>query len=360
MPTKLYDQIYNEIKQEFIEGTVDIDEIQNRILRVVAKASPVSIGVSALVVNTLGEEITYSVGSGVIIEQEELENSDKQYRYYFFTNHHVISGGTRYRATFIDDTYIPANLVGSDETTDIALLYFDSNRLYAVAELGDSDKAKIGEIVLSVGNPKGESLFGSVTMGIIGGKDRHLIENGIINTLVSYIQHDAAINSGNSGGGLFDLDGKVVGINTAKYTSSEIEGLNFAIPINSAKEVIYEIRNFGHYSGKVSFGISVTSVKDLTQAGKETYFVPKELTEGVLVRDVQSTGSAYNILKVNDVIVEADGKKISTSEDLSRAIMNYRIGDTIHLVVIRPILDQESGTTTSEFVELDITFIRNR
>ena len=355
---ELYDKLYEEVKKEFIEGTVDIDEIQNRIIRVASSAQEVSIGVSTMVVNALGEEISYATGSGVIYLRETLTNESKQYRYYFFTNEHVVEGGTKYRATFKDESYIPATLVGSDKTTDIALLYFDSDREYSVATLGDSDESKIGEIVIAVGNPKGQTLYGSVTMGILGGKDRHLIENNVTNVIVSYLQHDAAINSGNSGGGLFNLNGEVIGINSVKYTSSEIEGLNFAIPISVAKEVLSEIKTTGSYSGKISFGITVISIKDLTQAGREEYLVPDTVTSGVLVEGVEEGKSSDGILLKNDIIVEADGKTIESTPDLSSVLSSHRVGDKINVSVIRSTKNEETGEITSEIVTLEITFKR--
>ena len=355
---ELYDKIYAEIKSEFLEGTVDIDEIQNRILRVASDSQEVSIGISTMVLNSLNEEITYSTGSGVIIEKETLTGESKQFRYYCFTNEHVTEGGDRYRVTFKDETYIPATLVGSDKTTDIALLYFDSDREYAVATLGDSDEAKVGEIVIAVGNPKGQTLYGSVTMGILGGKDRHLIENNVTNTIVSYLQHDAAINSGNSGGGLFNLKGEVIGINSVKYTSSEIEGLNFAIPISLAKEVISEIKETGSYSGKISLGITVLSIRDLTKAGRDEYLVPESVTSGVLVEGVDEAKSSYGILLKNDIIVEADGKKIEVTSDLSSSLANHRVGDKMPIKVIRSTKNEETGELTSEIVEVEVTFKR--
>lgn len=355
---ELYDKIYQEVKSEFIDGTVDVDEIQNRILRIASEAQSVSVGVSALSVNALGEEITGSLGSGVIIEKATSDGGDKAFRYYVVTNEHVVSDYSRYRVLFKDESYIPLTLVGKDKTTDLALLYFDSDREYKVATLGSSTDAKIGEIVLAVGNPKGQTLYGSVTMGILGGKDRHLIDNNVTNTIVSYLQHDAAINSGNSGGGLFNLKGEVIGINSAKYTSSEIEGLNFAIPIDLAKEVLSELKTSGSYSGKVSFGITVISVDDLTQAGRTEYNVPDNVNEGVLVEGVEEGKSSFGILEKNDIIIEADGVRVVTTPDLSGVLPGHRVGDKIKLKVIRSTKNEETGEITSEIVTVEITFKR--
>ena len=360
---QIYSEVYEmieaelrlEIKEDILkeyEDSITIDTLQDKIYSLVSECSNGNVLVSNLKNNQNSELVTYATGSGVIYEKEELTSGDYSYRYYLITNEHVVNGGKAYKISFGDETEIPATLVGADETTDIAVLYFDSNNEYTVVKLGDSDKTKVGEIVVAIGNPKGESLFGSVTMGIVGGLNRNLIESGTNgntkNTINSYIQHDAAINSGNSGGGLFNLNKECIGINSVKYASSDIEGLNFSIPINLVKEVASDLREYGEYYGTVSLGISVTEIKNLTNSGRETYNIPANMTDGVLVMEVDSTKSSAGILETGDIIIEIDNTAITKTTDISVILKAHRIGDTIEVKVLR------SNTETT----LSITFKR--
>jgi len=369
----IYDDIYEQIEsdlresitgdliKEFGSGEVSLDSLQEEIYKVVSTASKGNIGITTRVSNGKGDEVAYATGSAVIFDKTtskgEMDPTDLEEgynRYYFITNHHVIENGTSFLATFEDETAIDAYLIGSDETTDIACLYFDSKLTYVVNPLGDSDALKVGSIVLAIGNPKGETLYGSVTMGIIGGKNRNLLETAsdgsqTRNTIVSYIQHDAAINSGNSGGGLYNLKGECVGINSVKYAASDIEGLNFSIPINLVKKVIQEIRLTGSYSGNVSLGISCTEVCALTKDGRTTYKVPAEVTSGVIVLLIDEAKSAYGILQEYDIIIKIDDTVIEDSSDIRFVLNDHVIGDTVSITVIR------DGSETT----VDLTFKRN-
>ena len=335
----LREQIYNDLMEQYGSGTVEWERLQDEIYNVLQTAAKANIGVYTLKDNN-GELVRSSYGSGVIYRKDNNpEGSQYKYKYYAITNEHVVNGGAGYRVGFEDETTIEATLVGSDETTDIAVISFETSREFQVAELGESSNIKPGTIVLAVGNPKGETLFGTATFGIVSGNDRHLIdENNSVNQFLFYIQHDAAINSGNSGGGLFTLDGKVIGINSIKYVSTskdDIEGLNFSIPIDLVKEVQRQLIEYGSYDGTVSFGITTSEVGALTRAGRANYNVPDSVTEGILVIEVTEGKSCDGLLQVNDIIIKADGFKCTSSSDLQPYLRNSKIGDSVVLTVIR-------------------------
>jgi S1-C subfamily serine protease len=227
----IYDAVLAQVQAKIDEGTivVPLDDFQETINEVVALASSSVVGVTTYI----GQDAK-ALGSGVIYHYDEVTD-----RYYLMTNEHVVEGGDNYKVVFEDDTAVTATLVGANASVDIAVLWFSGtglDRPLAVSPLGDSDTVTKGEIVLAVGHPRGYDFYGSVTMGVVSGLNRQ-----IGTETVRYIQHDASINSGNSGGPIYNLQGEVIGINVSKYASTEIEGMGFAIPINTALAVIRAI-----------------------------------------------------------------------------------------------------------------------
>ncbi|MDA3931466.1 MAG: trypsin-like peptidase domain-containing protein [Tenericutes bacterium] len=224
-----YQQIYDDIEAGFYENYQSIsvlnDQTQNEIYEVVDIANQTVIGVETYL-DAVGE----SLGSGVIYKYDEINDL-----YFVITNHHVIEDGNNYKIRFEDETTVTADLLTFDEDVDIALLSFSGSGLVGleVAALGSSVDLEKGEIVLTAGHPRGFNFFNSITLGIVAGIDRFISGESI-----TYIQHDAAINSGNSGGPIFNLQGEVVGINVLKYASEEIEGMGFSIPIDLVKDII--------------------------------------------------------------------------------------------------------------------------
>ncbi|MFA5035887.1 MAG: trypsin-like peptidase domain-containing protein [Candidatus Izemoplasmatales bacterium] len=228
----IYEEIYAQVEAQLwaqIETgniTVVMDDFLDQLLNVADITNHSVIGVS-----TFNNSEGISLGSGVIYYFDELHNI-----YYLITNHHVVDGGNNFKVVFADGTEVTATLLGADEDIDIAILSFEGDELdqdIVVSILGNSDVLTQGTIVLASGNPRGYNFFGSMTMGIVAGVNRIIDDN-----TNPYIQHDAAINSGNSGGPLYNLCGEVVGINVSKYAITDIEGMGFAIPINLVKTVI--------------------------------------------------------------------------------------------------------------------------
>lgn len=280
-----------------------------------------------------------ATGSGIIISEDG----------YIVTNNHVVdtSSSNSYsyydisEATSVkvklygsDETY-DAKIVGKDSQTDLAVLKIDKTDLTA-AEFADSDQAVVGEFVMAVGSPLG--LDTTVTTGIISAVNREVESEG---TKYVCIQTDAAINSGNSGGALVNSDGKVIGINTLKLSGSGVEGIGFAIPINSTLDVISQLKDYNKVL-RPYIGISGIDLDDSTA---KRY----NLALGVYVKTVQSFSPAEKAgLQSGDVIIQADGKDIKTMDELNEIKNSHQIGDTMTLKVNRSGQEKEVTVTLEE------------
>lgn len=231
-----YNQIYSEIELQLYDSfespEIINDAIQNRIYDVVDIANKSVLGIEAY----SGED-GVALGSGVVYKHDE-----ELGKYYIITNNHVIENADNFKIRFEDETGVDATLLHVDVDADIALLSFSDEGLedIIVSELGNSTALKKGDIILASGHPTGFSFYGSITFGVVAGIDRF-----VEGETITFIQHDAAINSGNSGGPIYNLSGQVVGINVLKYATEEIEGMGFSIPIDTVKDIIadYETNN---------------------------------------------------------------------------------------------------------------------
>lgn len=256
---------------------------------------------------------------------------------YIITNAHVIYENEEYNCgeavevsvVFSDETEHDAKIIAYDTETDLAVLKVNATGLIP-AEFGNSEDLRVGELVIAVGNPLGFDLFGSVTSGIVSAKNRKIDINEKSMTL---IQTDAAINSGNSGGPLLNSCGQVIGINSAKmsssYGSATVEGLGFAIPINDAKVIIDDLINYKYVKGRPQIGISTV---DVTESVSRYYDIPL----GVFVQSVQEGGAADLAgIQKGDVIIDADGETVTTAEELNKIKSNHKAGETIKLTITR-------------------------
>ncbi|OXS68325.1 2-alkenal reductase [Lysinibacillus sp. KCTC 33748] len=273
-------------------------------------------------------------GSGVIYKVQ----GDKAF---IVTNNHVIEGAKQLEVTMPDGTKEVAQLVGRDVWTDLAVISISSKDVKTVATFGNSDVLKQGETVIAIGNPLGLEFYGSVTTGVVSGKDRSVpvdINNdGTKDWQQEVLQTDAAINPGNSGGALVNLAGELVGINSMKIAESSVEGLGFSIPINSAIPIIEELEKNGEMK-RPTMGIQLVDLTDVPSFHQQqTLQLPKDLTTGVVVTDVVANSpSAKAGIQQYDVIVEMDGKKIETAIDLRKHLYNdKKIGDKLTMKVYR-------------------------
>ncbi len=283
------------------------------------------------------ERAQIGTGSGVIISPDG----------YIITNNHVINGAQQLSITLNDNRIYNAELIGTDEKTDIALLKIDADSDLAFATFGDSDQAKIGEWVLAVGNPF--NLTSTVTAGIISAKSRDL--SGVNSQ--SFIQTDAAVNPGNSGGALVNTRGELIGINTAitSQTGSYI-GYSFAVPSNIARKVVEDIMEFGN----VQNGILGVRGGELNSKSAETFEV--NTTQGFYVSDVEERSGAEKAgIKKGDIIKKIDHITISKFSDLSGYLSTKRPDDVVNLTLIRKGNEKIIPVTLSKTEILSVDFL---
>ncbi len=262
---------------------------------------------------------------------------------YILTNYHVIENSTSIKVTMYDGSSYDAELIGYDESNDIAVLKVDAENLRPVV-LGDSDNLNVGDSVVAIGNPLGELTF-SLTAGVVSALDREVTLSG--NVTMELIQTDCAINSGNSGGALFNLYGEVIGITNAKYSSSgsgaSIDNIGFAIPINSVMNIVESIIEKG-YIAKPYIGVSVASVSSETQS----YGLPK----GAAVKAISEDSPAEKAgLQINDIITAANGTTIESSDDLVRLVGDLYNGAELQLTVYRQGETLEITVTVGEKIQ---------
>ena len=325
-----------------VSNTVTTTDYSKTAIAVANKVLPSIVGISVeYTVNSFfGKSSTAQAsGSGIIISEDG----------YILTNNHVInstSSNSFYQITeannlkvklYNDDTEYDAKVVGSDAQTDLAVIKIEKTGLTA-AELGDSDSVQVGEFAMAVGNPLG--LQSSISCGIISAKNRE-VPDSETHTTYNVIQTDAAINSGNSGGALVNADGKVIGINTLKLSGTGVEGIGFAIPINSTTSVYKELISNGKI---IRPYIGITGIDLDENTAKKN-----NLVQGVYVRSVDNFSAAEKAgIQSGDVIIEAEGTKIQTMDELNTIKNRHSVGDKIKLKINRNGQEKEITLTLQE------------
>ena len=287
-----------------------------------------------------GSTTATASGSGIIISEDG----------YILTNNHVVSSSssdsnsyyqiseaTKVTVTlFNDETEYEAKIVGQDEQTDLAVIKIEKTGL-TKAEFADSDDVKVGEFAMAVGNPV--NMTSTVTTGIVSAVNRKITDSD--GKTYTCIQTDAAINSGNSGGALVNAQGKVIGINTLKLSGTGIEGIGFAIPINSTTDITSQLIQYS----KVKRPFIGISGIDLDETTAKKY----NLVVGIYVKSVEDFSSAEKGgLKSGDVIIEADGKSIKSMDELNEIKNSHQIGDTMKLKINRDGSEKEITLTLGE------------
>ncbi len=260
------------------------------------------------------ERRTSALGSGFIIDKDGI----------VVTNNHVIQGAEDIFVTVNDNKEYAAEIIGTDPLSDIAVLKIKSEQIFSPVKFGDSDSARVGDWVIAIGNPFG--LGGTVTSGIISARNRSIG----LSRYEDYIQTDASINSGNSGGPLFDMNGDVIGINTAILGQSGSIGIGFSIPSNSAKKVINQLIEFGETKrGWLGVRIQIVT-KEIAEAEG------LDRPVGALVVSVAENSPSYNAgIKSGDIIIEFDGKKINEMRELPKIVAETEVGKTVDVKVWR-------------------------
>ena len=253
-------------------------------------------------------------GSGFIVSKEG----------HILTNNHVVEGADKITATFSDGSVHDAKVLGKDPTFDLAVLKIEGKNDYPFLELGDSDKTEVGEWVVAIGNPFG--LEHTVTVGVLSAKNRSIHAENV--NFDGFLQTDAAINPGNSGGPLLDINGKVVGINTAIVPYAQ--GIGFAVPVNMAKQVMDDLIRFG----RVKRGWLGVYIQPLTKEFAEAYGVDEE--KGAVISDVMENSPAEKAgLQRGDVVLTVEGEKVKDSQEFVSKIRNHLAGDKVNLGMVR-------------------------
>lgn len=262
-----------------------------------------------------GQYISQGAGSGVIISEDG----------YIVTNNHVIEDANSIQVTTADGTEYPAELIGTDPQTDIAIIKIEANDLDA-AVFGNSDTLQVGEPVIAIGNPLG-SLGGTVTTGIISATGREILVENETRTL---LQIDAAINPGNSGGGLFNTAGQLVGIVNAKKYASGIEGLGFAIPISDVDTIITDLKEHGTVISRAYLNVTLSNVTN------NSIFASSDLEPGVYIAQIVEGGAADKAgLQVGDRLITVNGETVTDVAQVKKIVQSMAVGDTIPITYSR-------------------------
>lgn len=264
-------------------------------------------------------QLTQGAGSGVIVKEDG----------YIATNYHVVQGANKVEVTLHNGDKYNATIVGTDASNDIAVIKIDAKGL-TTATIGDSSKVQVGDLAVAIGNPLGQ-LGGTATSGIISALDRTLTIEG---TTLTLLQTDAAINGGNSGGGLFNGSGELIGIVESKASAVGVEGLAFALPINSVSEIINDmIANGGSAQGATSSTPAVgVVISEVSEENAQYYGLD---SAGVYIAQVTGTNAIKAGYQERDRIVSIDGKEVSSTTEFISLVRKHKVGDTVTIVVSR-------------------------
>lgn len=357
-------EVTNEVTNKVVDyQNITITDFQNAIEETTKAIEKKVLGITLkekTLVN-IGNRLVESedpigFGSGVIYKRVELEDGSG-FKYYVITNRHVITDETNKNELVVyvydgfEDVEIKAEIIGYDAKVDLALITFEHTTYYDTIEFANSDEIKKGSFVLAVGNPKGYEYYSSVTLGIISGDIRYFSEDtdedGINDFLSLYIQHDAAINAGNSGGGLFTLDGKLLGINTLKLVSTnnvDVDNMGFAIPSNVVETIICEYIEKGKEIVRPRLGITTIEVKDLTPAiiqANGLLTIPTGIYEtgvpyGLYITEDVTPGFSFSTcgIEKHDILLEFAGEPIRSFNKMSaklNSLVDFSIGDSVEI-----------------------------
>lgn len=317
---------------------VSVEHTASGVSAIAKKAEPSVVAITTEKVTTslfYQQFVTQGAGSGVILTEDG----------YIVTNYHVIKDARNVNVTLSDGTSYPGRVVGSDINNDIAVVKVDAKGL-TPAVLGDSDSLAVGDFVLAIGNPLG-TLSGTVTDGIVSALEREVTIDNVTMTL---LQTNAAVNPGNSGGGLFNSAGELIGIVNAKSTSDSagnaVDNIGFAIPVNSVRDIIDDLITEGYVTGRIVLGVNILEIKDEKTA--EYYGVKNP---GVYIQGVQSGSiAALGGLKPGDRVVRFGETSITKNGDLTEALKAAKVGDRVEVLVERDGKEYTLSLLLTEYV----------
>lgn len=320
-PAEMISEKTQEPLQEVIKTELVLDSDEMNTVQIIDDVGDSVVGITSRVSYTDwfdNQRTDEGSGSGVIFKKDEDF-------IYILTNNHVIDGANELLVEMHPDEFVTAEVIGGDELSDLAVIAIENIEKYndiKPVEFGDSEEIKPGQKVIAIGNPLGYN--NSVTVGVVSALGRKLEGSNEF----ELIQTDAAINPGNSGGALMDSSGKLIGINTIKISSTQVEGIGFAIPVNSAKPILEQILDKGYVS-RPYLGIYG---REVNEEVSELYEIPM----GIFVSGiVPGSGAEESDLRAQDIIIAIDDKKTFTMSDLTSVLKEYNVGDTVTLKVIR-------------------------
>ena len=271
-----------------------------------------------------------STGSGFVYKKENKVG-------YIMTNNHVIDEADKVEVILSNNTTVDAKILGGETYSDIAVLSISEDKVLSVLEIGNNEKLKLGDTVFTIGAPLGIEYSGTVTKGILSGKER-LVEVSFSGSTSDYymkvLQTDAAINPGNSGGPLLDVNGSVIGINSLKLVQEQVEGMGFAIPIEDALSYAVLLEK-GNTIKRPFIGISMLDVNQTQALWQYGITLPKNITEGVVVLATQAGSPASSKLEKGDVIIAIDGEEVTTVAELRYELYKHTPGEKIKIKYIR-------------------------
>ena len=315
------------------ESNARISDARNTpAVRVARMVGPAVVGITnkAVALDAFNRAFqTEGVGSGVIFKKEG----------YIITNNHVVAGANEIIVSLSDGNTVSGRLIGADEMTDIAVVKVDAGDL-PTAVLGNSDEVVVGEPAIAIGNPMGLEFQGSVTVGVISALNRTLDLN---DKRVKLLQTDAAISPGNSGGALANADGEVIGINSAKLATTGVEGMGFAIPINTVKSVVEELMNKG-YVARPYLGVTIFDKPTAARYGYQL-----SIDKGVYVFQVAIDSPAGRAgFQRGDIILSIDDKEVNSVTDIRNEVAAHRVGDRVKVTLDRDGMQQTIEVTLDE------------
>ncbi len=300
---------------------------------------------AAVVIEAYDRGKLISTGSGFVYKKTNAEGL-------IITNHHVIEDSDEIIVTFLDNTELTATLKGSDEYADIAVLSIDAKKVKKVATIGSTSKTQLGDTVFTIGAPMGKEYAGTVTRGILSGKDRlvsiSLSSSSSSDWIMSVMQTDAAINPGNSGGPLCNASGEVIGVNSLKIVESSVEGLGFAIPIEDALNYANKLVS-GEKITRAYMGVEMIELNQTLYLRQEGITVDESIEEGVVISSVVNDSPADKAgIKKGDVITEVSKNKITSIAELRYYLYKHNPKDEISINLIRGKTEKEVKVTLGE------------
>ncbi|MDO4378738.1 MAG: trypsin-like peptidase domain-containing protein [Erysipelotrichia bacterium] len=307
----VYQQPQSNTENVQVSTENDISSIVEKIVNSVVEVYTETVSYSTF----YGEYVNEGAGSGVIYSTDG----------YIITNNHVIEKATSIKVTLTNGEQYDAELIATDNVSDIAVIKINVDNLPAVV-LGNSDNLKVGQYCIAIGNPLG-TLGGTVTNGIISALSREVTIDG---QKMNLLQTNTAINPGNSGGGLFNYNGELIGIVNAKSGGTNIEGIGFAIPINYAATIAKELIEKGYVEGRPQLGIKGTEINSIQQAWN--YSVN---SYGIYVSELVTDSAKNSGLQIGDIITMLNNEDVTTFEKLKGVLSQYQAGETVELTVAR-------------------------